>query len=69
LGRVDPALPERLVRRAAERVRARPDDLSYLALASTPTIRGGGIWSIFFNGGASHAVADLDGSNLQVPGQ
>jgi hypothetical protein len=69
LGRIDAALPERLARRAAERVRARPDDLSYMALAATPMLGGGGIWSIFFNGGTRHAVADLDGSNLRVPGQ
>lgn len=68
LGRIDPAVPERLVRRAAERLRASADDLSYLALAATPTIGGGGIWSIFFSNGAKHAVADLDGSNLRVPG-
>jgi len=68
LGRIDPAVPERLVRRAAERVRADPDDLSYMALAGTGSFGGGGIWSVFFSGGR-YATADLDGSNLRVPGQ
>jgi hypothetical protein len=66
--RFDTALPERLVRRAAERAGASREDLSYLALSATPTAGSGGVWSIFFDGGR-HVVADYDGSNMRVPGQ
>ncbi len=68
LRRFDVGLPERLVRRAAERVGAARDDLSYLALSATPSFGGGGVWSIFFDGGR-HVIADYDGSNMRVPGQ
>jgi hypothetical protein len=66
--RVDPAVPERLVRRAAERVGVKPDSLSYLAVSHSPPARSGGQWSVFFEGGR-FATADLDGRNLVVPGQ
>jgi hypothetical protein len=69
-GKVNPAMPERLVRRAAERLRVRPDDLNYLALTSVKGHAGGGVWSVFFAGGGAgrFATADLDGSNLRTPG-
>lgn len=63
LRRLDPALPERLVRRAAERLGAARDELDYLVLSGV-----GGGWSIFFDGGR-YAIADVDGSNMRVPGQ
>lgn len=61
----DTALPERLVRRAAERLAVARGDVDYLALAAHG---GGGSWSVFFDGGR-YVVADLDGSNMRVPGQ
>ena len=67
LRRFDTALPERLVRRAAERVGASRDDLSYLALSVTRSFGSGGVWSIFFGG--RFVIADYDGSNMRVPGQ
>ena len=66
--RFDTALPERLVRRAAERVGQRPSDINYLALSAIPSARGGGVWSIFFDRGR-HLTADLDGSSMRVIGQ
>ena len=69
-GRIDPALPQRLVRRAAERLGRAPDQLSYLAFTSIPSVGGGGTWAIFFEGGGPgrFMTADLDGSNLRQPG-
>lgn len=69
-GKVDPAVPERLVRRAAERLGVKPNDLNYMALTSVKGHAGGGIWSVFFAGGGAgrFATADLDGSNLRTPG-
>ena len=71
LNRIDPAVPERVVRAGAERVRADRNDVSYLALTSIPSLGGGGLWSVFFSGGgaARYVIADLDGSNVRVPGQ
>ena len=69
LRRLDPALPDRLVRRAARRLEVSPDDIDYLALSAVGGgVGGGGVWSLFFDGGG-HVVADLDGSNMRVPGQ
>jgi hypothetical protein len=71
LNRIDPAVPDRVVRAGAERVGARRSDVSYLALAPVPSLGGGGIWSVFFSGGTGnrYAIADLDGGNVRVPGQ
>jgi hypothetical protein len=66
LSRIAPGLPERLTRRAAERLGASRDDLSYMAFTAIDSIGGGGVWSIFFSG--RHVIADLDGSNMRVPG-
>jgi hypothetical protein len=68
LNRIDPAVPDRLARRVAERLGRPVDDLSYLALTAIPTNRTGGTWSVFFKSGTFY-VADLDGSNLTRPGQ
>ncbi len=68
LNRIDPAVPDRLVRRVAERAGRTVDDLSYLAVSAIPTEPSGGTWSIFFDSGVFF-VADLDGSNLTRPGQ
>lgn len=67
LNRIDPAVPDRLVRRVAERLGRSVDDLSYLAVTPLPTTPSGGQWSIFFEGGRFY-TADLDGSNLTRPG-
>jgi hypothetical protein len=67
LNRIDPGVPTRLVRAAAERLRQDPDDVSYLALSSIRSIGGGGVWSVFFQSGPP-VSADLDGSNIQTPG-
>jgi hypothetical protein len=71
LSRINPAVPDRVVRAGAERVGARRSDVSYLALAPVPSLGGGGIWSVFFSGGNGnrYAIADLDGGNVRVPGQ
>jgi hypothetical protein len=68
--RIDPGLPQRLVRRASERLGVSAGELSYLAFTSIPSIGGGGTWAIFFEGGgpARFMTADLDGSNLRQPG-
>ncbi|HEX8742726.1 MAG TPA: hypothetical protein VF712_06305 [Thermoleophilaceae bacterium] len=70
LRRIDPAVPQRLARRAAERLGRKPGDLSYMALVPM-SLGGGGMWSVFFSGGGTgrFVVADLDGSNVRVPGQ
>lgn len=68
LNRIDPAVPQRLARRVAERLGRPVEDLSYLAVTPLPTTRAGGQWSIFFEGGKFY-VADLDGSNLTRPGE
>jgi hypothetical protein len=68
LRRVDPRVPDRLVRAAAERLRVDRGDVTYLVLASVPTFGGGGIWSAFFDGGR-YVIADLDGRNVRVPGE
>lgn len=65
--KIDPALPQRLARRAAVRLRTRPADLDYMALTAIESFGGGGSWSIFFDGRL--VIADLDGSNLRVPGE
>lgn len=67
LNRIDPAVPDRLVRRVAERLGRSPDDLSYLAVTPLPTTPSGGQWSIFFDRGRFF-TAELDGSNLTRPG-
>jgi hypothetical protein len=68
LRRVDPRVPDRVVRAGAERLRVKRGDVSYLVLAATPTVGGGGIWSAYFGPG-SYVIADLDGRNVRVPGQ
>ena len=69
LNRIDPAVPERLVRRAAERQLLDPGDVDYLALSSAEGVYGGGVWSIFFEGATGPPMnAHLDGSNLRAPG-
>jgi hypothetical protein len=65
LRRFDTALPDRLVRRAAERLGVARDAIDYLAFAAHG---GSGSWSVFFDGGR-YVVADLDGSSMRVPGQ
>lgn len=71
LNRIRAAVPERIVRAGAERLRASRDDISYMVLSSIPSLGGGGIWSVFFTGGgaARYVIADLDGSNVRRPGQ
>ena len=71
LNRIDPAVPERLVRAAAERRGVKPDALSYMAVTPLPRSRSGGQWSIFFDPPGSNrmVVADLDGRNITVPGE
>lgn len=73
LNRIDPKVPDRLARAAAERLGRDYDDLSYLALSATSReLGGGGSWSVFFGGtgGAnSFVTADLDGRNIRIPGQ
>ena len=70
LNRIDPAVPERVARAAAERLYVDPDALSYMAVSPSPSARSGGQWSIFFERRGSHSlvVADLDGRNVRVPG-
>jgi hypothetical protein len=67
LRRIDPAVPDRLLRRAAERLGLSHDDLNYMALSG---VGGNATWAIFFTGGGTgrFATADLDGSNLRIPG-
>lgn len=71
LRRIDDALPERLLRRASERLGVPRGDLDYMALTSIPSVGGGGTWAIFFEGGGPgrFMTANLDGSNLRAPGQ
>lgn len=71
LRRIGPAMPERLLARASERLGVPRGDLSYMALTSIPSVGGGGTWAIFFEGGAPgrFMTANLDGSNLRAPGQ
>jgi hypothetical protein len=70
LNRIDPAVPDRLARAVAKRLGRSVEDLSYLALTSTPGFGSGGSWSIFFGSPGSGApfTADLDGRNLTRPG-
>jgi hypothetical protein len=69
LNRIDPAVPERLVRAAAERIGRRVDDLSYLALVPSSGFKGGASWAVFFGSGGGPVIADLDGSHTRLPGQ
>jgi hypothetical protein len=66
LNRIDPDVPERLVRAAAERLGVKPETLSYLAVSGGATT--GGQWSVFFERGR-YVIADLDGRNISVPGE
>ena len=68
LRRLDPKVPNRIVRAAQERT-GRRDEVGYIALASTPGHAGGGTWAVFFTDAGSDppVTADLDGSNIRVP--
>jgi hypothetical protein len=68
LERIDPAAPERIARRGARLVDARPGDLDYMALTSNP-ITGGGIWAAFFGAGRGPVTANLAGTEVSAPGQ
>lgn len=70
LRRVDPRVPDRLVRAGAERLRVKRGEVDYLVLAAVPRFGGGGIWSAYFTGSGAgrYVIADLDGRNVRVPG-